>query len=49
MPEYSANTHGEHVYVFFQCRHLLDVPVGDPDHYFGLANINSFIEVLSLF
>lgn len=24
------------MFMFFQCRHLLDVPVGDPDHYFGL-------------
>ena len=25
------------MFMFFQCRHLLDVPVGDPDHYLGLC------------
>lgn len=24
-------------FMFFQCQHLLDVPVGDPDHCFGLC------------
>lgn len=25
------------MFMFFQCQHLLDVPVGDPDHYFGVC------------